>query len=112
MAAFTIGALSLIGIPPAAGFLSKWYIVLGAAEGGHWVALAVLVLSTLLNAAYFLPIIYAAYFRAPPDAGHPHGEAPWPMVAAMAVTASGVLLLFFGMEFPLALARQLVAAAN
>ena len=112
MAAFTIGALSLIGIPPAAGFLSKWYIVLGAAEGGHWVALAVLVVSTLLNAAYFLPIIYAAYFRAPPDAGHPHGEAPWPMVAAMAVTASGVLLLFFGMEFPLALARQLVAAAN
>jgi multicomponent Na+:H+ antiporter subunit D len=112
MAAFTIGALSLIGIPPAAGFLSKWYIVLGAAEGGHWVVLAVLALSTLLNAAYFLPIIYAAYFRAPSDSGHPHGEAPWPMVAAMAVTASGVLLLFFGMEFPLALARQLVAAAN
>jgi multicomponent Na+:H+ antiporter subunit D len=112
MAAFTIGALSLIGIPPAAGFLSKWYIVLGAAEGGHWVVLAVLVVSTLLNAAYFLPIIYAAYFRAPPDAEHPHGEAPWPMLAAMAVTAGGVLLLFFGMEFPLALARQLVAAAD
>ncbi|MGE4111744.1 MAG: proton-conducting transporter membrane subunit, partial [Burkholderiales bacterium] len=82
MAAFTVGALSLIGIPPAAGFFSKWYIVLGAAEGGHWVALAVLAASTLLNAAYFLPIIHAAYFRAPAhDEGHhAHGEAPWPMV--------------------------------
>lgn len=111
MAAFTVGALSLIGIPPAAGFYSKWYIVLGAAEGGHWTALAVLGASTLLNAAYFLPIIYVAYFCAPADDGHgrEHGEAPWPMVAAMVITATGVLALFFGMEFPLALARQLVS---
>ncbi len=109
MAAFTIGALSLIGVPPAAGFFSKWYIVLGAAEGEHWVALAVLAASTLLNAAYFLPIIYAAYFRAPANEGHSHGEAPWPIVVAMAITATGVLALFFGMEFPLSLAKQLVA---
>jgi len=112
MGAFTIGALSLIGIPPAAGFLSKWYIVLGAAQGGHWTALAVLAASTLLNAAYFLPIIYAAYFRAPADPEHVHGEAPWLMLVAMAITATGVVLLFFGMEFPLALALQLVQASN
>lgn len=108
MAAFTIGALSLIGVPPAAGFLSKWYIVLGAAEGGYWMALAVLGASTLLNAGYFLPIIYAGYFRPATDAAHGHGEAPWPMVAAMVLTATGVIVLFFCMEFPLALARQLV----
>lgn len=109
MAAFTVGALSLIGVPPAAGFYSKWYIVLGAAEGGHGMVLAVLALSTLLNAAYFLPIIYAAYFREPADAGHAHGEAPWPMLVAMAITSTGVLALFFGMDLPLTLARQLVA---
>lgn len=108
MAAFTIGALSLIGIPPAAGFFSKWYIVLGAAEGGHWTALAVLAASTLLNAAYFLPIIYAAYFRAPADAGHAHGEAPWPMVVAMATTTAGVMAFVFASDTLLALARQLI----
>lgn len=112
MAAFTIGALSLIGIPPAAGFYSKWYIVLGAAESEHWVALVVLAVSTLLNAAYFLPIIYAAYFRAPAEAGHAHGEAPWPMIAAMSISATGVLLLFFNMEIPLMLARQLVLSSS
>lgn len=112
MAAFSVGALSLIGVPPAAGFFSKWYIVLGAAAGEHWVALAVLAASTLLNAAYFLPIIYAAYFRVPADAGNVHGEAPFPMVAAMMITAGGVLVLFFGMEYPLALARQLVPSLS
>jgi len=111
MAAFTVGALSLIGIPPAAGFFSKWYIILGAAEGGHLVVLAVLAASTLLNAAYFLPVIYAAYFRAPADDAHPHGEAPRAMVVAMVITATGVLALFFGMEFPLTLARQLVSSS-
>ncbi len=111
MAAFTVGALSLVGIPPAAGFFSKWYIILGAAEGGHLVVLAVLAASTLLNAAYFLPVIYAAYFRTPAEDAHPHGEAPLSMIVAMVITATGVLALFFGMEFPLTLARQLVSSS-
>jgi len=68
--AFSIGALGMIGIPPIAGFVSKWYIGLGAVQAGqHWVLL-VLAASTLLNAAYFLPILYRAWFRPPP--------ADWP----------------------------------
>ncbi len=65
--AFTIGALGMIGIPPVAGFVSKWYLGLGALEAGAaaWV-LPVLVASSLLNAAYFLPILYRAWFKAPP----------------------------------------------
>jgi len=61
--AFTIGALGMIGIPPVAGFISKWYIGLGAVEAGaaEWV-MPVLVASSLLNAAYFLPILYRAWF--------------------------------------------------
>jgi multicomponent Na+:H+ antiporter subunit D len=66
--AFTVGALGMIGIPPIAGFVSKWYLGLGAVEAGqHWVLL-VLAASTLLNAGYFLPILYKAWFRPPPDA--------------------------------------------
>ena len=110
MTAFGIGALSMIGLPPAAGFVSKWYLVSGAMQQAQWFALAVILLSTLLNAAYFLPILWRAFFRPlSADAlAHPHGEAPWPMVLALSLTAAGTLALFFFPDVPLALARQLV----
>ncbi|MBE0546849.1 MAG: monovalent cation/H+ antiporter subunit D family protein [Rubrivivax sp.] len=97
MAAFTIGALSLIGMPPFAGVISKWYIVAGAFASESRFAAVVILASTLLNAAYFLPIVHRAYFR-PLDAealAHPHGEAPLPMVAAMVVTAAATTAMFF-----------------
>jgi multicomponent Na+:H+ antiporter subunit D len=72
MAAFTIGALSMIGLPPTAGFISKWYLLSAAWETEYTFVVGVVVLSTLLNAAYFLPIIYRAFFRAPPPAGREH----------------------------------------
>jgi multicomponent Na+:H+ antiporter subunit D len=65
MGAFTLGALSMIGIPPLGGFLSKWYIALGAIEAGQIPILIVLAGSTILNACYFLPIVYAAFFKEP-----------------------------------------------
>ena len=110
MAAFTVGALSLIGVPPAAGFVSKWFIISGALQAGHHLAVAVFVASTLLNAAYFLPIVHAAFFRrGAVDAHAAHGEAPWPMVVALTLTAGATLALFFVADLPLALARQLVS---
>jgi multicomponent Na+:H+ antiporter subunit D len=106
-AAFGIGALSMIGLPPAAGFVSKWYMVSGALAAEHWIALGVIVASTLLNAGYFLPIVYRAFF-VPPRRGDPdHGEAPWPMVAALVATAALTLLMFFWADLPLALAKGL-----
>jgi multicomponent Na+:H+ antiporter subunit D len=110
MAAFSVGALSMIGIPPFAGGFSKLYIVSGAMAQAQWYALAVILISTLLNAGYFLPILHRAYFRpfSPEAAAHPHGEAPLPMVAAMCLTAAGTLSLFFFPDVPVALARQLV----
>ncbi|HCV12167.1 MAG TPA: cation:proton antiporter, partial [Candidatus Accumulibacter sp.] len=110
MAAFGIGALSMIGLPPAAGFVSKWYLVSGAMAQAHWFALAVVLLSTLLNAAYFLPIVYRAFLRplSADAVAHPHGEAPLPIVLALCITAGGTLALFFFPEVPLALAQQMV----
>jgi multicomponent Na+:H+ antiporter subunit D len=105
MGAFAVGALSLIGVPPLAGFLSKWMILQGAAQAGSGLALVVLGLSTLLNAAYFLPIVYAAFWRSPPEGEAAHGEAPWPMLAAMIATAAATIVLPFAAGIPLALAR-------
>ncbi len=108
MGAFTVGALSMIGLPPAVGFVSKWYLLMGSFQAGQWVALVVIVTSTLLNAAYFLPIIYAAFFREEdPDDALTHGEAPLPIVLALSATALSVLLLFLFPEVPLALAEKI-----
>jgi multicomponent Na+:H+ antiporter subunit D len=63
MGAFTLGALGMMGIPPMAGFISKWYLGLGGANAGQFWVVGVLAASTLLNAAYFLPILYRAWFR-------------------------------------------------
>ncbi len=63
MGAFFIGSLGMIGIPPSGGFISKWYLVLGSVEAGEMVFLAVLLVSAILNAAYFLPVTYTAFFE-------------------------------------------------
>jgi formate hydrogenlyase subunit 3/multisubunit Na+/H+ antiporter MnhD subunit len=65
MGAFTVAAMGMIGVPPMAGFFSKWYLGLGALDAGSPWVIGVLLLSSLLNALYFLPIIYAAWFCEP-----------------------------------------------
>lgn len=89
MLAFTVGALGMIGVPPVAGFVSKWYLGIGGLQAGQpWVIL-VLATSSLLNAAYFLPLVYRAWFR--PPAGNPPSEgiieAPAALILPGAVTA-------------------------
>jgi multicomponent Na+:H+ antiporter subunit D len=107
-AAFAIGALSMIGLPPAAGFVSKWFMVSGAVQAEQWVALGVIAASTLLNAGYFLPIVYRAFFLPATDANAHHGEAPWTMVTAMVATAVLTVLMFFYADVPLALAERML----
>jgi multicomponent Na+:H+ antiporter subunit D len=105
MVAFTIGALSMIGVPPTGGFISKWYLLSGSLAAGQQIAIAAVLASTLLNAAYFVPIVHRAWFA---DGMRPagehgaretrehrdHGEAPWPCVAALIATAALTVLLF------------------
>ena len=106
MGAFAVGSLSMIGLPLAAGFISKWYLLQGAFQSQRWPALGIIVLSTLLNAAYFAPIVYAAFFKPENDRSPEHGEAPWPVVVALVATAVLTVLLFLFPGMPLVLARQ------
>ncbi|MDR6665433.1 monovalent cation/H+ antiporter subunit D family protein [Rhizobium sp. 1399] len=64
MGAFFVASLSMIGVPPTAGFVSKWYLAEGAVAAGETAFLVVLLVSSILNAAYFLPVSYAAFFQA------------------------------------------------
>lgn len=109
MAAFTLGALSLIAFPPLGGFISKWYLTLGAIEAEQYPIIAVLVASTILNACYFMPIVYAAFFRdLPPGEKAEKQEAPTVMVVPLALTAIGILVAFFSPSMFLDLARLIV----
>ncbi|TQQ80835.1 monovalent cation/H+ antiporter subunit D family protein [Halonotius terrestris] len=72
MVAFGVAAAGMAGIPLVAGFVSKWYIVIGAFEGGNGIFAGVLLLSGILNIAYFWPIVYQAFFETPED----HDEKP------------------------------------
>jgi multicomponent Na+:H+ antiporter subunit D len=117
MAAFTVGALSMIGVPPTAGFVSKWYILLGTIEAQQVFAAGVIVISTLLNAAYFLPIVYTALFHAPANSpgnehGDTHGEAPLAVVLAIMTTAAGTVILFFFPDLPLDLMLRLAGESE
>jgi multicomponent Na+:H+ antiporter subunit D len=101
MLAFTVAALGMMAAPPMAGFISEWYLGTGALAAGEPWALGVLVLSSLLNAAYFLPIVYDAWFRAPPEAWpeerrlHPRLETRASLLIPALATA--LLTLAFGL---------------
>lgn len=96
MGAFAVGSLSVIGLPVTGGLISKWYLVMGTAQSGQTALLAVFLISSLLNAAYFLPIIYRAFFLAPP-AGEPTGrhEAPLACLIPLCLTAGLSIVSFF-----------------
>ena len=110
MAAFLIGALSIIGLPPLGGTWSKWYLVLGTLEAGDMVLLGVLMVSTLLNIAYLLPIPVRAFFDGREgDAGEGIREAPAACVLALVITALGCLALFLNPDPLYALMSQVAA---
>jgi multicomponent Na+:H+ antiporter subunit D len=104
MAAFTIGAFSMIGVPPTAGFFSKWYLILGGIEANQWGYVAALLFSSLVNAVLFFRIIEIAFFRTGEAGhGHDHGhaavrveEAPLMMLAPLVLTALALIAVGFG----------------
>ncbi len=117
MVFFTIASLAMVGIPPFNGFISKWQLSLASLEAGQPVFVAILIVSSLLNAAYYFPIVIAAFFPGEKDSHHDHEsvtddgcsendhgqeaddhlcyggrlglEAPWHMVIPMGLLAIG-----------------------
>ncbi len=104
-AAFTIGSLGLAGIPPVNGFISKWWLAVGSLEAGSIIALTVFLLSGLLNAGYFFPIIIRGFFlspKSPEERSHlPKGEASAWMVVPLCITALLAVVLGIFPNFPL-----------
>jgi multicomponent Na+:H+ antiporter subunit D len=97
-AAMAVGAVSIVGIPPTAGFLCKWYIALGAIEAGRSLFAVVLLFGALLIFVYYIRMVNAFYFQEPT---HPHilelGEAPISLLVPMIVLAALCLVMgFFG----------------
>ena len=97
MTAFLIGSLSVVGLPPCGGFISKWYLVLGTIEAGQIALLFVLLSSSFLNAAYFFPVFYNAFFCSPEERmfGDKMEEAPLWCVVPLVITAGISIILFF-----------------
>ncbi|MGH7830882.1 MAG: proton-conducting transporter membrane subunit, partial [Candidatus Binatia bacterium] len=92
MAAFAVCSLGLAGLPPVGGFLSKWFLAQGTVETGQPVLLAVLLVSGLLNAGYFFPIVVRAFFK-PSDDFRKFDEAPPLLLVPLLCTAALALLL-------------------
>jgi len=110
--AFAIGAMSVTGLPPTGGLLSKIYLIWGAADAGQIALLAVYLISSVLNGVYFFPIVYRAFFKQPAD-GKPIekiAEAPLACVVPLCVTAAGSVLLFFFPRVVFDLAERFVAS--
>jgi multicomponent Na+:H+ antiporter subunit D len=107
MAAFTVGALSMIGVPLTVGFVSKWYLAVGAMEAGMWYVVPVILASSLLTAVYFWRIIESIYFGKPETAA-PSAEAPAGMLIPT-LTMAG-LCIVFGVAAPVSLSIAKQAA--
>jgi len=95
MAAFVIGGLSLIGVPLTVGFISKWYLVLGAVEQGRWIVAGVVLLGSLLAVIYIWRVVEVAYFEEA-SGDEPVREAP---ISLLIPTWALVLAnLYFGID--------------
>jgi len=95
--AFFVGSLSVIGLPPLGGAWSKYYLALGAIDSGHIVFVAVLMISSLLNIAYLMPLVARGYFVSGKASDEPAviKEAPMFCVVPLCITAFGCVVLFF-----------------
>jgi multicomponent Na+:H+ antiporter subunit D len=93
MAAFTVSALSMIGIPPTAGFFSKWYLLLGSVDAGNWIFVATILLSSLLTAVYFFRVLEQVYVDHSKGDNAAVNDPPASMLFPTVALGAGVLVL-------------------
>jgi multicomponent Na+:H+ antiporter subunit D len=113
--AFFVGSLSIIGLPPAGGSWSKWFLGMGTLEAGQIGLLVVLMLSSLLGLYYLLEVPVKAFFFPPPEDAHrPEGvkEAPLPSLIAICITATATVVLFFWPDLFYELMTMVVAGGG
>ena len=117
MAAFAIATLSMIGVPPVSGFITKWYLIIGSLERHSIAVFIVLLASSFLNAAYFIPILYRAFFKEEnsesvdqnPDINDPHDikENPF-LVIPLLFTALVSIILGIYPDFIVRIAKMVL----
>ncbi len=109
MAAFTIAASSLMGVPPASGFMSKFYLGLGAYQE-HWIFLAVILIGSLLSGIYFFKVLALAYFSPEkvPDSNIKGPELPLSMLIPIVILALASLAFGLLEDIPVTLIEQAV----
>lgn len=94
MAAFSVGAIGMAGMPPVCGYLSKWYLCLGSMDAKEMVFILILLTSSLLNVAYFFPIVYNAFFKKEAGASPAaRADASWWMLAPILICALMSIIL-------------------
>ena len=99
MGAFVVGALSIIGVPPTCGFFSKWYLISGALQAGHYGFMVALLFSSLVSVVLFFRVIEIGYYEPFSDHnGHEHhpepmAEAPLTMLVPLLIVAAGLVVL-------------------
>ncbi|WP_022851894.1 monovalent cation/H+ antiporter subunit D family protein [Limisalsivibrio acetivorans] len=101
--AFTIFALSIVGVPLTAGFVTKWYLITGAIASGHWFAISVILLSSLLTAIYFGRVVNVMYFGKT-DETPVKDEAPMGMLVPTLIAAALCIVFGIAAEIPVELA--------
>lgn len=95
LTALTIAALSMIGTPPTGGFFGKWFLVLGALEANNYMAVAVIVLTTLVTTAYFYRMFQQVFLDDTPGPQPVIAKEPWPMRVSLGVLSAAILALGF-----------------
>jgi multicomponent Na+:H+ antiporter subunit D len=109
MLSFSIAAFSMIGLPPFVGFISKWFLVLGALDVGTFTFILFVVIllnSSLMNAVYYMPILIAAFFGEREDKEVEIDEVPLTMLIPIVLLALGVLIFGILPNLPLTLIRS------
>ena len=109
MAAIVLGGLSLIGVPPTAGFITKWYLVLGTVEQELWPVAVLVLVGSLLALVYVWKLVEVAYFEPVPEGAAPVREAPWSMLVPIWLLVGANLYFGIHTEVTVGLATQ---AAN
>ena len=91
--ALIVVALGMVGLPPTGGFFGKWYIILGALEANNYIAVAAVLLSTLLTLAYFVKLFEGIFRQTPTESDIQLSEIPLPFKLSLGVTSAAVVIL-------------------